>query len=580
MIRVRILKSRKISCLLEASLFLLLALVAITINQKMIRDGVIFESYDIRYHINWLQHFSKQFSEGILYPRWLAGDNYGYGSPTFVFYPPLVYYLGSLLKISGLNAEQTIITLFSLAIFTAGFSFYIFGCSRWGKVASVTGAVFYMSTPYLAYNIYLRGALTETWSLFWIPLGLWVTDKAIVHLKWRLVLAIVFALVALTHVPNLLLFTIFWLLYAIFLLLIKPWKSVVATVGAAFTGFGLASFYLLPAILEKSLVNIEFMRFEDGYKRNLISFGFTETTNNILKHVQPIFIYDFLVVCLLTTLVVLFCRNNRKTIIKIRYWLVFLFVLAFLMLYPSVLIWQASSTLQMVQFPWRLLGLLSFGAAALCAIVVDEIFKRKLRMKMILLLIIISVLLGNMLYSYKLSLSLPGFHNPGEITSARIKGSWKASVYEQVKTELYDPYTNKLRGTKEYRPLLDKGTAAPAPVIGQPPVSLVNGKAEINLEHWRSYNRMFKVRVQEASIIRLRTYYYPAWHLSVNNKPYPIKVSSDGTINIEFEPGFYKVKLYYQQTPVFTLGIVLSILSLSFLGFFALKALKLRDVTA
>lgn len=112
MIRVRILKSRKISCLLEASLFLLLALVAITINQKMIRDGVIFESYDIRYHINWLQHFSKQFSEGILYPRWLAGDNYGYGSPTFVFYPPLVYYLGSLLKISGLNAEQTIITLF------------------------------------------------------------------------------------------------------------------------------------------------------------------------------------------------------------------------------------------------------------------------------------------------------------------------------------------------------------------------------------------------------------------------------------------------------------------------------------
>jgi uncharacterized membrane protein len=121
---------------IEAIAILLLALLAIIINQRMIRDGIIFESNDIKYHITWLQHFSKQISEGILYPRWLAGDNYGYGSPTFVFYPPLVYYVGSILKIFGLNVEQTITTLFSIAIFLAGFNFYICGRKRWGKIAS------------------------------------------------------------------------------------------------------------------------------------------------------------------------------------------------------------------------------------------------------------------------------------------------------------------------------------------------------------------------------------------------------------------------------------------------------------
>jgi uncharacterized membrane protein len=108
----------------------LLALTTIILNQRMIRDGIIFESNDIKYHISWLQYFSQQLSEGIFYPRWLASQNYGYGSPDFVFYPPLVYYVGSLLKFIGLNAEQAIISLFSLAIFLAGFNFYICGRDR------------------------------------------------------------------------------------------------------------------------------------------------------------------------------------------------------------------------------------------------------------------------------------------------------------------------------------------------------------------------------------------------------------------------------------------------------------------
>jgi uncharacterized membrane protein len=206
----------KIAYLTDTIVIILLASVAIIINQRMIRDGVIFESNDLKYHLIWLQHFYQQLTEGIIYPRWLAGDNYGYGSPTFVFYPPLIYYLGSLLKFIGLDTENAIISLFSLAIFLAGFNFYFSSydasckgfAHRNAKIAALIGALFYITTPYLALNIYLRGALAELWSLVWIPWGFWLTNKAMMQSKWRLLLAIIAALVALTHVPSLLLFTI------------------------------------------------------------------------------------------------------------------------------------------------------------------------------------------------------------------------------------------------------------------------------------------------------------------------------------------------------------------------------------
>jgi riboflavin transporter FmnP len=108
-----------------------------------------------------------------------------------------------------------------------------------------------MTAPYIAFNTYFRGALAEIWALMWIPLGFWITNKAMVQSRWRIVLALVAALVALTHVPSLLIFTILWLLYSLFFLFNQSWKVIVKTIITAFLGFGLVSFYLLPAILEK-----------------------------------------------------------------------------------------------------------------------------------------------------------------------------------------------------------------------------------------------------------------------------------------------------------------------------------------
>jgi hypothetical protein len=57
--------------LLEVGIVILLALATVVINLRMIRDGLNGMT-DLRWHIPWIQHFSKQLAEGIGYPRWLA----------------------------------------------------------------------------------------------------------------------------------------------------------------------------------------------------------------------------------------------------------------------------------------------------------------------------------------------------------------------------------------------------------------------------------------------------------------------------------------------------------------------------
>ncbi len=209
---------------LTAFVFLLLGSIAV--NEHMFRNGLIFQSHDIEAHTTWLINFSKQVAEGIWYPRWLADTNYGYGSPDFVFYPPGVYYIGSILKLTGIDTQKTMTLLFLLASLLAGFSCYVYGRNKWGKRVSLLA---YMTSPYLILNIYQRAALPETFAVALFPLGLFLTDQAFGKPKWRIGLAFFFAALSLTDMPSLLIYTIFWFLYAICCLLKHSWKAVVMT---------------------------------------------------------------------------------------------------------------------------------------------------------------------------------------------------------------------------------------------------------------------------------------------------------------------------------------------------------------
>ncbi len=555
--------------LLDILLVVILIFATIILNWRMIRDGLNGMT-DMKWHITWLQHFSQQLSEGILYPRWLAGTNYGYGSPTFVFYPPLVYYLGSLISFSGFEIENTLIILYSLSLFLAGFNFYLFGRRRWGSIPSFIGALAYMSAPYLAYNLYWVSSLSVAYAIAWIPLGWYLTDLALAKPKWKIGIAIFWAIFALTHLPNLLLCGLVWLVYTLFFLFDHSWKNVLSTIVFAGLGMGLASFFLIPAILEQPLVNIASMQNVIGDITNgIFGAGLPFIPKKLDFQVSHIFAHQTLVILILSIVAILFCRRDNKIFSESKSWILFVFASALMMSWLSVPIWEASTTLQKVQAPWRLFSVYAFGSAALCGVVVSQIVRLKLPLKIFLSFTIAAILLFNAGYGYKLARKFPTFRNAGKANLEHL---------EPARLALEEPFTDKLIDVEEYRPVIERGVASSDPILEQPEVSVVEGEAKIELQQWKSYQRSFQIIAQEPSTIRIRTYYYPAWHLYVNNESYPVDVFNDGTISFTVQPGNYSVRLVYQRTAASTWGIIVSLASIFILILSSLSLNKKRPL--
>lgn len=277
-------------------------------------------------------------------------------------------------------------------------------------------------------------------------------------------------------------------------------------------------------------------------------------------------------------------RQDKTEITNTLSWVAFLLIVFFMITNWSEVIWQSSPSLLRIQRSSRLFGLFYFGGAALCAITVKGMLQLKWQWRIFPLIILLSILLTNFHYGYKLTRQSPGLHSP-------TKGT--VFIREWMETAFYEPYSDKLIDVPEYRPLLKNATYSPTirerysdsgkpyieggtayfpvPKIGEPKISVVSGEASIDIEKWASYERKFKVTATENSIIRIRTYYYPAWRLYVNQQSYPLTMSEDGTIQFEVRPGSYEGKLLYQSTTSFMVGIALSITSMIDLVILSIK---------
>lgn len=531
--------------------FLFIVSVATLMNWRWL-SGEILLAQDSKHHIIWLQHFAQQFhQEGILYPRWLAGMNYGYGSPTFVFYPPLVSYVGTLLKFLPLTISQVLAILYILPVAIVGGSFYIFAQEKWGKCAALSGSLYLMLCPYLSLNLYSRGSLPETWGIAWMPLGIWLTYRSLLYPKYRIALTFFSCIFALTHLPTLLLSVLFWIPFILMCSRLYSWKSVLMTLGSIILGWSLVAFYLAPAILEQPLVNISSMKgVSGGFSANLL---FAQTSSGTILHmIRPIWENYVVSLCVLTGITALVQRKNKREGVRLGYTLVFCLTIIFLMSEYSRIIWVIFKPIQMVQFPWRALGLLSFGIATLFTISVSSILQKTWRSKL-LLLVIGLILLYNLRGVHRIVRDAPTLNNPRWFEGTQL---------EELQIAIDEPFAEKLKDVPEYRPLLSSGEAAPLPKIGQPQVSILEGRAEIIVEKWGSYERIFQVETTERSVMRIRTYYYPAWQLEVNGVAHPIVMSEDGTIQFELETGKFTVKLGYQWTDAFKLGAAISVLTI------------------
>jgi hypothetical protein len=567
------------SYFIEACIFAVLLIATAAINLRMIRDGTNGLG-DVRWHLTWLQHFSKQLSEGIWYPRWLAGTNFGYGSPTFVFYPPLVYYIGTGIKALGLNFEQTVSALFSGGIFFSGLSFYIFARNYWGRFPSLFGALTYILTPGFIF-LTNGGGLTSLYAFIWLPLLLHLTYKAAHQAAYGSGLALVWALMALTHLPSLLISATAWLIYTIiwFHQSHQSWQVRLRIWLAAPLGWGLAAYFLIPAVLEQRYINIDYMlASQAGFRTsmpNLVAIARQGLSDLSVR--QWLACFSFAGIALIG-----YSQHPRQ---QRTVWAVLLTAVGVVLFMSDWAwpVWEINPVLQKIESSVRISTVLYLSEAVLCALAVQSLQYHRWRLKrfsqMLMLVIVCAILFSNFKYGFQFSRKNPGLHSSGN--GVMVNRPWIEKI-------INDPFSDRLIDVPEYRPRLSQNQSLenssyikeeltkdglpvvresvsgllPTPQLNQPQIEIAQGKADFAIASSSSYHRRFNLTANEPTTVIARLYYYPAWHLYLNGAIHPIEKASDGRILFRVAAGQYDIDLVYQKTPAFKLGIALSLLSL------------------
>jgi len=521
--------------------FTIYLLISVILHYRIWR-GEIPYGHDSKFHFFWIQNFSHQVLQGDLYPRWLYESNYRYGSPTFVFYPPLIFYISTFIKVLGANFNRVLAVLFTGITFSTGVWGYLCNRGNWGTIPAIISGLFFLQMPYQYLCLYNRAALAEAAAISLIPLGIWATNRALHDSKYRLLMTITSTLLTLTHIPSLLLSSIFWILYILIIYRKSSIKETFLAIGSVVLGWGVAAFFLVPVLLEKQWVAIDSMKkVGGGYAQHLLNASkqakFLSVIFLVLKETLSLFM-----VCAFTTGII-YLKNKKIKIGKDLILLTtFCLLILFLMSNFSYQIWSSVSVLQSVQFPWRLLGLFSSLAALMPGylIFITTHFVR------LFIICILSIFLVFGIHSRMVDvLRRPTIEKP----NGNVESVW---------TAINQPLSGFSVDVPEYRPRNDKEKFAPKP--GTPRVTLTQGSAKVLV--WKTKLRVVEVMSVEDTLATFRVYDYPAWKLYVDDKFTPTKRSKDGTIAVNIPAGKHHLELKYEWTSAMYLGTCISLVSL------------------
>jgi len=314
--------------------YALLALVAAFIMLPSLLFGP-GQSHSANYNFVWISQFGEAMVHGDFYPRWLAGSFEGLGSPTFYFYPPLVFWIAGGMHALGVMTLQAINLTGLLLIFLSGVTMHIWLTARGAR--AMLGAVVYIVLPYHLLDFYTRGALAELGAFIWLPL-IALGIQRLPEKRGIILLAMSYSGLSITHLPVAMLTGLFliaplvahryWQQPAIL------WPAVAGSVLALM----LAAFYLLPALTLQGHISSALLW--SGRLRPS-----TWTVDTMLFAIVP---------CIAMAMTVLsFATRSIWTAITL------LACIAGLNLIPHL--WDLPP-LDKAQFPWRLMCIAEFAA--------------------------------------------------------------------------------------------------------------------------------------------------------------------------------------------------------------------------
>ncbi|NLE45664.1 MAG: hypothetical protein GX620_13160 [Chloroflexi bacterium] len=342
-------------------------------------------SDDFTFHLLRLVQLDALIREGVLYTRWAPDMALGYGYPLFNFYAPLSYYFPVVLTLLGVSAPRALIVAFMGAILGAGLGVYLWARDLLSSRGALVAAIAIMYSPYLGYDVFFRGNLAESVAWVMMPLSLWSMTRLVRRGGggWLGAAALLYAAMVLTHNAFALTFSPLLVAVAVATSWALPvrrkrWQRLGMAAGAMALGLGLAAFFWAPALHERSAVHIDRLLVPPVfvYWNNFIDLrellALPQMIHADLLNPSPPRALG-LVTVLLAVPTVIGIRRARSVLVRAMIVCCTLAAAGYTWLTTgsSGTVWAGLPLLQVVQFPWRLLGPAAVCLALLVGSAVD-----------------------------------------------------------------------------------------------------------------------------------------------------------------------------------------------------------------
>jgi len=507
---------------------LLLALVSVIITLPIFLSDNLFIAQDILFHFTWAEQFHHALMDGALYPRWVDTP-FGYGSPVFIFYAPLGFYLISVIKFITGSLILSIKLVIYLSFFLSGITMFFFVRNLNGDRTGFVSAILYQLIPYHTFNLFTRGVFPELLAFIWFPLILLFIRKMFLDKKPITIAftGLTYAGLIMIHLVSAFMFTFVMIGYGLYLIFIEKKSGLLSLLIAMFLGLGLSSVYLLPVVFERAFIHIEFIKF----------FNYTDcflflSKNLADRHFYPIPHWIFIIEAGFVIFSILLIKRKlieRKNV----FFVLLLSTSLFLTLPLSSLIWKHVPEFSNLQFPWRWLMVSGFALSVLAGTVIAN---SKGSTRTLIGLFVLPMLI----------LSFLNIRQVSFFTNEDIDRWKKSSV-------LYAPI--------EYRPIWLQQHRKNLPPTEK--VSIAIGIGAFDIIEWKTHKRTLLTKGETNLRLQFSTFYFPGWTAELDGKSYNILVDKEnGSMILEIPKGSHQIQLTFRDTQVRILGKVISISSL------------------
>ncbi|MCX8008998.1 MAG: 6-pyruvoyl-tetrahydropterin synthase-related protein, partial [Patescibacteria group bacterium] len=485
---------------------------------------------------------------------------YGYGYPIFNFYGPLPYYVGGTLYAIGFSGLVATKIMMILGMFLPGFLLFLIVSRLFGSIVGLVSAIVYGYFPYHAVQLYVRGAVGESWILIFLPLIFGSLYFSLSEKKYDL--SVFFGILGfsgtiLSH--TILGFTtvVFCIVFLSFLFIFSIIRKfsllplLIVCIGL-FGGLGVSAFFWLPALFEMRYTAVsDQIRPSASVENNFVCLqqlwyspwgyggsipGCNDGLSFMLGKINIILILAGVI-----GLYVSWKIPRQRMIGLFGIGIVLLSI--FFMLEISKFLWKIFPAFSFVQYPWRFLAYTAFGVSLLSISFLQTIRPAGIRVGIGFAIIALILFFNTKFFSPQYV-----YYRSPEAFETKEELRYRASKISDEYLPLSLPRPRDVSEVFQY-------------II--PESSTYTFKQLINKETYK------KIEFTSSSEQQIRLYHahFPGWRYWVNSIEQSLRLDQGRPV-ISIPENFSTLEMKFTNTPVRFFGTMISIITVIVVGYF------------